>query len=477
MINTEKKTIFLIFSLSFLYVLPILISNNLFADDLWRVWSGYPGFMENGRFMSEALMFLMSTGYGVFDFFPIPQIIASFLYWWSGYALSKHLSPHKDEIWHVLIGSSFLISPFTIAQISFRFDSITMALSVLSATYSFLLYKDKAKNYLLSLILIIISLGFYQPSITLTICLPFIGIAISRDRISLITFITKVSRFIFITFSGFLIYSKLILRIIPTGQYTADHAGIVPISKDSIPIIIDSFYSINSIFYDLISSSEGYVFLVILVIPFIFLFLFSMKKWDGLTSLAIKITSILAIICTLYFPASLLKSPVVEPRVISSGCLLIFLCITSLSHIWKYKIGLVITYILILHFFMMMSIYSNTLNQADNENKNFNNSLSFTLIKSGWKDGDVLYFSGRLKHTPPVSRFLERFPFYKRVIQYYYVDSYMLGYSYSQINGLNVSREGEYYMPEIELPWKMIGSNNYGNLYSNENKFVFKFTE
>lgn len=475
--NLEKKSALIIVIMSFIYIIPLLLSNNLYADDIWRVWSGYPGFLENGRFMSEALMFLISSGYGVFDSFPIPQLIASFIYWWSGYVLSKKISPSKDEFWHILIGSSLLISPFTISQISFRFDAITMSISVLCVTYSYIYLKENIQSYLLALSLIIISLGFYQPSIIIAFSLPFVEIIIKKERFEFKKDLKKITKFTLIVFSAFVFYKKIILAILPTGQYTEDHSGMLPISLDSIQIIKESFSSINKIFKDLISSSDGYVYVAILLFPVLFIAYASIKKMEGIGTISIKLLSILAIACTLYLPIALLKSPIIEPRVISSGCLFIFLFLSAVSNINKFNIGKLISFIVILHFFIMMAMYSNTLKLTNNENESFNSSLATSLENSGWVDGDALYFSGRLKHTQPVIRFFEKFPFYKRIIQYYYVDSYVLGYFSSNINGLNIIRDGDYYIPTVSDKWKIINSNRYGDLYLNKGKYLFKFNE
>ncbi|WP_410759560.1 glucosyltransferase domain-containing protein [Citrobacter youngae] len=475
LINKNISYVIFIFLLSFFYVLPLLVSNSLFADDLWRVLSGYPGFLENGRFMAEGLMYVISSGYGVLDPSPITQILAAFIYWYSGYIISKKVSPEKSEIWNVIIGSSFLIGPFTIPQISFKFDSLTMALSVFSASLSYVIYRGGIKNSVACISLIIISLGFYQPSMFLAVCFPFAFNVVANKNIEFKKTLKDSLTFVFLVLVAFVLYKKALIPLMPSGSYAQEHSQMVGFTYESINIIKGSVKSISYVFYDLLSASDGYIFYIILALPALVLISDFIRKRLNAKSIIIKFVSYFVVPVSLYFPMALLKNPILEPRVMSSACLLLFIFFSLASKIKIYHANKIITLSVMAHFYIMMSIYSNALTASYNNNVNFSNNLSVILLNSGWKQGDEIYFSGQLQNTMPVLRFFNRFPFYKRVIQNYYTDSYILGYTISRLNGLDLKSPGNYYIPDVGNEWVGVGKSAYGNLYERNGMFLFKF--
>ncbi|MBK6260581.1 hypothetical protein [Citrobacter youngae] len=249
----------------------------------------------------------------------------------------------------------------------------------------------------------------------------------------------------------------------------------VGFTYESINIIKGSVKSISYVFYDLLSASDGYIFYIILALPALVLISDFIRKRLNAKSIIIKFVSYFVVPVSLYFPMALLKNPILEPRVMSSACLLLFIFFSLASKIKIYHANKIITLAVMAHFYIMMSIYSNALTASYNNNVNFSNNLSVILLNSGWKQGDEIYFSGQLQNTMPVLRFFNRFPFYKRVIQNYYTDSYILGYTISRLNGLDLKSPGNYYIPDVGNEWVGVGKSAYGNLYERNGMFLFKF--
>lgn len=460
---------------SFIYILPILLANVPFADDIWRITSGYPGFMENGRFSSEWLMYIISAGHGVFDAFPYPQIIASFIYWYSGYILSKKISEHDSEVNHFIIGSTFLICPFTTAQISFRFDSIVMSLSILFAVLAFLTFDKPLKSILKSSLCILISLGFYQPSLMLMLSIPLMAVIIKREKIAFKETIISLINYSSIVLAIFVFYKKFVILIFGSGNYANAHGNSVSLSTDSIPLVKESIKKINEIFYDLFSSHYSILLCILSLMSVTALIINFRTNKEPLSSLFFRVVLFALTVLLIYFPICLLENPILEPRVFSSACIFIFFLLCMSLRLKKYGAGLAFTLIFVVQSLFIFSMYSNVLKQSYERDLSFNAELSSLLISNNWQEGDAFYFSGKLQRSDAAQRFMKRFPFYERVLQHYYIDSYILGYDISNNNGLKIRPGKEYTYPLSFDKWSIVALSNYGTLYKKNNEFIFKF--
>ncbi|ELY3829009.1 glucosyltransferase domain-containing protein [Cronobacter sakazakii] len=164
--GNELKICFLI---SLGYILPILLTGSIYVDDNVRVYQDF-AWTVDGRYLSNFIFNFFSAGNGPLDIFPYPQI-ASVLIIALCAALIGFLTGCKS-IYSILL--SMLASPFLINNLSYRFDSLTMALSFLFVLLPFL-FQSKTFSFIsFSAIFICVSAYLYQLTILAFPCMAMI---------------------------------------------------------------------------------------------------------------------------------------------------------------------------------------------------------------------------------------------------------------------------------------------------------------
>lgn len=162
----NKKSIKFCIIFSFFYVLPLLISNIYYIDDILRSVQGY-GWHSDGRILSTHIMQIITSGRNSTDLFPYSILLSSIILALMGYCISYITNIEKNQkikFSAVLL----LISPFMLENLSYRWDSLIMAISISSAIIPFL-FHSKLKFILASIIGILITIFTYQASIVIYI--------------------------------------------------------------------------------------------------------------------------------------------------------------------------------------------------------------------------------------------------------------------------------------------------------------------
>lgn len=170
-IYEEKKAIWLGIALSLLLVLPIILTGSIYIDDNTRTirdfnWSG------DGRFLANYFFEVLSIGNGVLDYYPWTNICAAILTGLCGVLISRSLNITGTKN-IVLISAAMLSSPFMVSNLTYRFDSITMALSLALSILPFTYFPNKKAFAFVSFVSIIASSYLYQPSVS-----AYVGMAI-----------------------------------------------------------------------------------------------------------------------------------------------------------------------------------------------------------------------------------------------------------------------------------------------------------
>lgn len=152
------------------FVLPIMLANVQYIDDLGRSSEGYSNWGLDGRPLSDYLMYAIFVNFHLVDIFPLSTFIGCAFLCISFYLFNINMK--TDNGFGFLIPFSFLFLPFTYEFFSYRFDVIPMCLSVSMALYlsSFSL-KNKVADFFISFILSCCILSTYQPTINLAISL------------------------------------------------------------------------------------------------------------------------------------------------------------------------------------------------------------------------------------------------------------------------------------------------------------------
>ncbi|WP_449556628.1 glucosyltransferase domain-containing protein [Huaxiibacter chinensis] len=158
--------------LSFLFIYPIFSSGVYYIDDLERSQNGISGWTYLGRPLSDLIFWLFSLGHqGSIDISPLPQIASIIVMGVSIHYFSKKIFNYPS-ISSVLITSLIFLHPLFLHNISYRYDSLSMVISISLCLYSFALDTKKATlNIVLKSLLILASLCLYQVSAVVFIML------------------------------------------------------------------------------------------------------------------------------------------------------------------------------------------------------------------------------------------------------------------------------------------------------------------
>lgn len=135
----NKKYFYLFLGLGILYVLPIILANNYYTDDMARITHG-GGWHHDGRFIATHLARIFSFSSKITALYPYSLIVASGVVILSGMIVTYVLD--LDSKW-TLAPLFILISPFLLENLAYRFDALYMCLSILLAVIPFLYWKKR----------------------------------------------------------------------------------------------------------------------------------------------------------------------------------------------------------------------------------------------------------------------------------------------------------------------------------------------
>lgn len=229
MSSLNKKFIIFSICISVIYSFPFLLSNHLFIDDMGRNLYGY-GWNNDGRFLATALMKLLSLGVVVTGIFPYSTILSCMAFFSSCYILTSQTSKFTQQT-NLLIASTVFFSPFILENISYRYDSLPMALSVLACSIPFIFYKRNMSTFfLVSIPCLLFTCLTYQPSIiAYPLCTLIIASAIAREK-------SKASiKFCLLTLGCFMVATGLYFSLINVaGIKFYGHSASIATSFDVI---------------------------------------------------------------------------------------------------------------------------------------------------------------------------------------------------------------------------------------------------
>lgn len=165
--RTNKKGLCFSIVLSLLYVLPLILANVYYMDDLGRIMDGYSWTNADGRFASSLLMRSLSLSpYIVVNLYPYYTMISAAIIAVSGYILCCLFGIEKDKT--VKLSSLFLlVNPFFLSNLAFKYDCLPMALSIFVLIIPFF-FINKSHIFFTVVVFLCSYLCFclYQPTAT-----------------------------------------------------------------------------------------------------------------------------------------------------------------------------------------------------------------------------------------------------------------------------------------------------------------------
>ncbi|WP_336708885.1 MULTISPECIES: glucosyltransferase domain-containing protein [unclassified Cedecea] len=445
MLNKINKThIYMLWAISFLYILPLLITNSSYYDDIGRSIYGYFSWGIDGRPLSDEVFSALDLGYPATDIAPFPQIISVLLLSTLCYFIHLYLNPSHKFGW--LIFTPIFINPFFIQNLSFRFDSVTMSLSVVSAAIPLFFMRAKKTHLLFaSGISVLASLCLYQASLSVfasTVCL-YVIFSIKDGCNSCDMIKTSIMAFLGMLI-GYAVYSKVIVPIFVVSDYAATYNQMISSA--------DEFNRNISLTLDILGSFfSGYVAYISLVVSaFSLLGLANVIKKTFLNGKAVidislRILIISSILMLIFLcipgPGLALKQMPIGPRVFVGFGFSVSLILSLASFISeKHQSKLnIIPCIIIAISFSYMATYSNALKSQDRLTERVINGVIMDIEKIGYEDVKTITIDGKLPYSPAAYKATNKLPLLKSIVPSYFDGS--LAWGVVKMIDLHVDKE------------------------------------
>lgn len=440
-LDIDKKTLSVITFLSFIIFLPIIFSNHYYVDDLGRSIIGYSNWSQNGRPVADLIFLAISFGPVLPDISPLPQIVAIIAMSFCAYLCTAAFIDGESRIAKVMAVMPLITSPFLLENMSYKYDSLPMTVSILCAALPFVLKINRWQaQFIACMISTMLVLCIYQASINIyiifSIVLALYDFKEGRTRKGFTVIATSVSGL----FISYLTYSKLISPSLLAGSYNIRHSELATSGlKETLDVISRNI----EIFLKLISLSFTPAFLIFSIITFVIALIGIIKltlvKCESRAYVkaiknAIIVASPFAILLLIAGPMLLLKDPVVSPRVLMAfGATITFFTILALWTVEKNKyLKNIISIVFSLYYLYSLGFSFAYANALDNQEK-YENSVITTMISdingNDFEKHEKIAFKGKMPISPEGRLAQKKYPLIGSLIQPSINNQWWWGYS------------------------------------------------
>lgn len=430
------------FIFALIYIYPIISADRFYIDDMGRSLDGYLRWGQDGRPLSDIIMFSLSLGSPIVDLSPLNQFLAILvisttvvLY------VSKHIK-NASPLMLGVISSLFIVQPFLIENLSYKFDSFPMALSAVLLIIPFLINSKPTISFIISILCITSSLALYQASIGLFIIYSVADVVFYRERSSFEDIKNTTFRILQIILS-YLFYSLFIVKHFVTGNYAPEHASMITESKNIIQTLS---INLSKIFNYFAQAIEPYN--ILFIIAFLLIVAFSVIKEtrEQITctekinhfKIAVTIASPFLVFLFSFIHILTLETPVFSARVYISLCgAILFFGILLFRNTGRI---ISVPLIFILLFAGLINVY--TYGNATKAQKHVDNLISASIyqdVNSYNKNFSSVSVSGAMPVARQVTNLWRRFPAIARMIPIYLNSNWTWGGRLLQMNMIKLS--------------------------------------
>ncbi|EDE2458888.1 hypothetical protein GBF48_02820 [Salmonella enterica subsp. enterica] len=416
--NNDKMFVSILLGLVLIYTFPLLTQQSYYIDDLGRSLYGGLGWSGNGRPLADLIFYVINFGIPITDSSPLPLILGLTALVISLVYIRDYLFGN-DYITAALCFMMIIANPFFIENLSYKYDSLTMCLSVaISIMASRKSYSREISNIIIAVTLTIAYLSLYQAS--LNIYSIFLFTFILSDITSgedLKSIVYKAISSLFCLITGYLIYSFFIAKKLVTGGYNIEHSKIIELNSNIIESLynnIASFYKMISVIFDGAYSLVYYSMLVVLVVSFLII---ALRILSSEQNKAIKITFLaVSLLASLFFiigPMLLLNSPIYAARVlIGMGGFMFFCCYSMYSAFGDKKLicRIYFSFVLLISTFFSYGAY-NSINAQFKFEENIVNRISQDIQAFGiGNNAEYIKFIGVEPYTSTNENIIKKHP-------------------------------------------------------------------
>lgn len=302
----DVKVFILLMVVSFLFYYPVVYGSGFYADDVFRVNASSHGFGWHslGRFFATAIALIYSNNTGlIVDATPLTWMLSIVMVGICAKLIYCKLNKDYKEF-ALPLSMVFLINPFLLENLLYRFDNFGMFLGLFFSILAFSLNQNKF-SFAIKASLLLISLNFYQTFSNIFISLVAIELSLRAYKN---VGSQKIKDYFLISIAVFMLanivyYVELNLIGIPS------RGEMLPFELNSFVLIIKNYLDAFGRFVVFWSYSKWYVYFIFSLIIFSLI----ISKADFKTYVTLLISSVLIFLSTLGAMA-LLKYPPLFPR-------------------------------------------------------------------------------------------------------------------------------------------------------------------
>ena len=411
----HKKSFCILLAICFIYFLPLILSNSYYVDDNERSLSGLTGWYYLGRPLTDYTYNLISQSLSGIDVFPLGLLISLIALSFSSYLMIK-ITGNRFTIQSICISCTIWMTPFFLQNMSYRFDGMSMSLSILCCVAAAYYTTNKSvKLDIISAILIVACLCMYQPGMSVYLCAILIScchdLVFGGKKFSLI--VRTIARS-FITFVlAYLFYSKIVL---PAINFSNMRSDLILNTENPLHYLSSYFVKITSLLRDVFYSGFQVptllIFASVIISLSIITFSFRGKKQliNNLVFFSSIILSVAFLALFTFGPTAILKESTTFPRVfMSSGFILLFLL--NICSCVKY-----LSILPCLAYFVSIFSMSYSYGNATNKQEEYDNLIAYHAISlmTGNKNTAVIF--GYNQYPESVKNAISAKPYFKHII-------------------------------------------------------------
>ena len=385
------------FAISVIFFFPFITNDFIYEDDYQRLFYGYSGWSANGRPIADLIYYILSPGSTIIDIHPMGQVANFFVCGIIAFLFCKRYE--CGAVLSSCIAVAIFCNPFYLENITYRFDSLTMAISVLCACLPFLIrVKSTPLRYLVFSASIFVSLSIYQVSLNIYLCFFAVYLLMTGMGASFKEIISKVAENAIQCVVALIAYQSL-SKLFVGGKYSKNLSKPITDADGSIlHTLITSIRRVTNLTLSPMDSAGFYIYASLMLLALAIAILLTLKgalraPTRGLTLL------IAAGISAFVFCGGAMLSlahPVVFPRtamgvggVLAVVCTVIYLAFGESRH--KSVILGASLSLLVFHFSLISYSYANSLNRQYEMQEVITSSIIQSLSSS---KASELYVSG-----------------------------------------------------------------------------------
>lgn len=390
MLYKDRKSAFVYGIMTLFWIIPILLANNLYRDDYVRQIQNTTIWEYAGRPFSSWLYNILSLSpFDINNLYPLPTLLSGILAFSGLYITHQIFKPvvAKDKISQAMIYPAIgfiFFNPFVLQNWLYQYDVLSMILALFICIFIFSLSFSR-KNFLFSVLLLVIALGMYQPATPVFVFLVLINNVINiKKSVSKIFSSLYYGCIYILAHISYYVFVKYLLPIpMVRGEILHSNSYLEHFKYNAHQFLsmINSLH-ISNIFIALFSIS-----LVIICVFYI------LKQHTSIKETIIGFISIPSLFFFIWGPLSMLEEPLEYPREFMATGILLSLFFILISNINKLRIINLFALPLLLYFYICLSLVQiSQYSQNKYQNKQIDD-MSYHLYQNEQAYKSIMIFS------------------------------------------------------------------------------------